>query len=154
MKTQEKQQRGEHGETPAEMAQAQAKAQDTVKHSPLPFPKQIARGKHDGELVDENGFYITNSRDEVIRRYNTHERLMAELERIKSERDDYFRQCGDIEKGFNEMMLERDYLARRCDELLLALKDCEITIRESSYHNAPSAEQARAAIAKVEGGKQ
>jgi hypothetical protein len=46
---------------------------DTAQHSPL--PKQIAIGKTDGELVDENGFYLgEETKREIVRRYNNAER--------------------------------------------------------------------------------
>lgn len=64
------------------------KAAGTVKQGRRPMfqafiPNEIAIGKVDGELVDQNGIYITapETKAEIVRRYNAHSEALAQLYR-------------------------------------------------------------------------
>jgi hypothetical protein len=56
------------------------KARDAAAAAPE-APQRISIGKVDGELVDENGFYITSAKTkaEIVRRYNSAEQLAEAL---------------------------------------------------------------------------
>jgi hypothetical protein len=72
-----------HGKACAEAPQIEKGAMlgDLIaKHKPA-LPKQIGIGKVDGELVDENGFYVgaEATKHEIVRRYNNAEALAEAL---------------------------------------------------------------------------
>jgi hypothetical protein len=111
------------------------KPSGTVKQGRRPMfqafvPKSIGIGKVDGELVDENGFYLSapETKAEVVRRYNAHAELLSQLQYVLLNAERMGCNCASseqINRGHN--------------------RDCPANQRNVLF------KKARAAIAKAEG---